>query len=324
MAAPATSLTLGLFGADVDFLKHLGSAIGKKGTESDLLFWNKKEREVAITAIAPVGYPDRVTPMLQVASLCDYPILAVDELGAAFGEIVIALGATEKRGLLILRDPANAERVRTIVRDRLRGWISMDWSGEDSARRLRELLPGIEVDRDADALCTVVLDHAFAVRGVGTVALGFVRRGILRVHDELRVSPLDKSVLVRSIQRFDEDQTEAPPGSRVGVALKGIEPYEIERGSLLTADAAIVSGDECVVRPFRRVEYAKDSLASGGKGFHLQVGLYTRPVVLGQVDSGLQAAADRPMPLFPGELSFLTALRGSGNLRVLGYGPIVR
>ncbi len=319
---PARSLTVGFFGTDLDFLKQLGSAIGKKGTESDLLFWNKKEGDVAITAIAAATYPERLTPMLQVASLADFGVLAIDALEPAVGEIMIALGASGKRGLLILRNPETAERARAIAKDRLKGWIAMDWSGDDSLRRFRELLQDLDVPRDADSLCTVVLDHAFAVRGVGTVALGFVRRGVLRVHDELRLAPLDKSVLVRSIQRFDEDQTEAPPGSRVGVALKGIEANEIERGALLTVDAAIVSSPDVTLRPFHRVEWAKDPLETGKPGFHLQVGLYPRPVVLTELGPHLKATADRAVPLSAGESAFLVALRGAGSLRVLGHGAV--
>jgi len=322
VAAPATSLTLGLFGTDLYFLKRLGSAIGKKGTESDLLLWNRKEGEVAVTAIAPATYPERLVPMLQIACLCDVAVLGVDALDAAFGETVIGLEAAGKKGLLILRNPETADRARAIVKDRLPGWVAMEWTGEDSVRRFRELVPGMTVPRDSGSPCTVVLDHAFAVRGVGTVALGFVRRGILQVHDELRLVPLDKSVLVRSIQRFDEDQAQAPPGSRVGVALKGVEADEIERGFLLTADAAVVSQAETTVKPFRRVEFAKEPVEAGARGLHLQVGLYARPVVLGEVGGTLRASADRPMPLFPGENAFLTVLRGAGGLRILGHGPV--
>lgn len=324
MAAPVASLTLGLFGTDLEFLRGIGSGLGKKGTESDLVFWNKKERELAVTAIAPVTYPERVAPMLQLASLCDFPILVADVLDAALGETVIALSATEKKGLLVLRNPETADRVRALARDRLRGWISMDWNGEESLRRIRELLPGLAPPRDASSLCTVVLDHAFAVRGVGTVALGFVRRGILRVHDELRLAPLDKSVLVRSIQRFDEDQAEAPPGSRVGVALKGVESNEIERGALLTADAGVVSSAGATVRPFHRVEFAKDPVEAGKSGLHLQVGLYARPVVPTEVGTQLSVTADQPLPLYPGERAFLAVLRGPGTLRILGYGLVAR
>ncbi len=322
VAAPATSLTVGLFGSDLDFQKQLGSAIGKKGTESDLLLWNKKERDLAITAIAPATYPERLVPMLQVASLCDVAVLAVGSPDPAFGETVIALSALGVKGLLILRDPAAAERARGLVKERLPGWVAMDWTGDESLRRYREWLPGVSVPRDATSLCTVVVDHAFAVRGVGTVALGFVRRGVLRVHDELRLSPLDKSVLVRSIQRFDEDQTEAPAGSRVGVALKGIEPDEISRGSLLTADATVVSRPDAVIKPFRRVEFAKDPIEPGSRGFHLQVGLYPRPVVVNEVGTALAVTADQALPLFPGEPAFLAVLRGPGGLRILGHGTV--
>ena len=322
MPVPANSLTVGLFGSDLEFLKQLGSAIGKKGTESDLLLWNKKEGEVAITAVAPITYPERLVPMLQVAALCDVAVLGVDALDPAFGETVIALSAHQRKGLLILRNPETAARARALVKERLPGWIAMDWDGENSLRRFRELLPGMMVSRDASTWCTVVLDHAFSVRGVGTVALGFVQRGVLRVHDELRLAPLDKSVLVRSIQRFDEDQTEAGPGSRVGVALKGVEPDEIDRGSLLTADASIVSQAEATIRPFERIEFAKEPLASGALGYHLQVGLFPRPVIVNEVNGTLKVTADRPMPLVPGDHAVLAILRGPGGLRLLGHGSV--
>lgn len=323
MPAPASSLTLGLFGTDLEFLKELGSAIGKKGTESDLFFWNKKEGDIAITAIAAATYPERVTPMLQVASLSDFSVLAVDALDAAIGETIIALASLGRKGLLVLRNPETADRARAIAKDRLRGWVAMEWTGEETLRRFREFLRGIDVPRDAASPCTVVIDHAFAVRGVGTVALGFVKRGVLRPHDELRLAPLDRSVLVRSIQRFDEEQTEAPPGSRVGVALKGVEADEIDRGAVLTADAAVLSGPDVTLRPFHRVEFAKDPMEPGTKGLHLQVGLYPRPVVLGEVNSILRATADRPMPMIPGETAFLAVLRGAGSLRVLGHGLVM-
>ncbi len=323
MAEFPPPLTVGLFGTDPEFLRVLGSAIGKTGTESDLRFWNKKDRDLSLTAITPTTYPERITPMLQVAALCDYPVLDASRLDAAFGEMAIVLGSLAKPGLLILRGAETADRARALMKDRLHGWVHMDWAGDESARRFRELLPGILVPRDPAGPCTVVLDHAFSVRGVGTVALGFVRRGTLRVHDELRLAPLDENVLVRSIQRFDEDRMEAPPGSRVGIALKGVEADEIERGFVLTADERVLSRPVVAVRPYRRIEYAKDAVEAGGRGFHLAAGAYVRPVVLNEVGASLEATADRAVPLVQGDVAFLTALRGAGSLRVLGWGPVV-
>ncbi len=322
VAAPLPSLNVGLLGTDAEFLRLLGSTVGKKGTESDLRFWNKKERDIALTAIAPIPYPDRVVPMLQVAALCDYPVLVASALDAAFGEMVIALSAMGKKGLVVLYDLSIADRVHAVVRDRLRGWVTMEWSGDDSTRRFRELLPGVLVPRDAGGPCSVLLDHAFDVRGVGTVALGFVRRGTLRVHDELSLLPLDRTVSVRSIQRFDEDQTEAPAGSRVGVTLRDVEAHEIERGAVLTADASIVARPVLELRPFVRNEFAKDPVVAGSRGFYLVLGTCVRPVVVNETDGSLWVTADRAVPAIPGELGFLVVLRGSGSLRILGQGPL--
>lgn len=167
-----------------------------------------------------------------------------------------------------------------------------------------------------------LLDHAFDVRGVGTVALGFVRRGTLRVHDELSLLPLDRTVSVRSIQRFDEDQTEAPAGSRVGVTLRDVEAHEIERGAVLTADASIVARPVLELRPFVRNEFAKDPVVAGSRGFYLVLGTCVRPVVVNETDGSLWVTADRAVPAIPGELGFLVVLRGSGSLRILGQGPL--
>lgn len=317
------ALTVGLFGTDGDFLRKLGATIGKTGTESDLRFWNKKDRDLSLTAIAAITYPERVLPMLQAVALCDFPVLVASALDAAFGEMVIALSASGKKGLLIAPDPTAVDRIKGLVRDRLPQWVTLEWAGDESSRRFRELLPGILVPREPSGPCTVLLDHAFSVRGVGTVALGFVRRGTLHVHDELRLAPLEREVLVRSIQRFDQDRTEAPPGSRVGVALKGVEPDEIERGFVLTSDAAVASRPEATVSPFRGVEFSKDSVASGIRGYHLVAGAYARPVVIQEIATSLRVSSDRPLPIVPGETAFLAVLRGAGSLRILGAGPVV-
>lgn len=316
-------LTVGLFGTDGEFLRKLGAAMGKTGTESDLRFWNKKDRDLSLTSIAAIPYPERVVPMLQAVALCDFPVLVASALDAAFGEMVLALAASGKKGLLIAPDPAAVDRIRGLVRDRLPQWVTLEWTGDESVRRFRELLPGILVPREPAGPCTVLLDHAFSVRGVGTVALGFVRRGTLRVHDEPRLVPLEREVLVRSIQRFDQDRTEAPPGSRVGVALKGVEADEIERGFVLTADASVASRPEATLSPYRGVEFSKDPVAPGTRGYHLVAGAYARPVVVQEAAASLRVTADRPLPIVPGETGFLAVLRGAGSLRILGTGPMV-
>ena len=323
VASPLPSIAVGLFGSDPEAIRPFGAALGKKGTESDLRFWNKKERDVAVTAVSAIAYPERVTPMLQVASMCDVAVLLADRVDAAYGEQLIALAAMEKAGILIVTPSELADRARSLAKDRLRRFVTMEAaSTEEGLRRFRELILGMRVERDLVRPTVVALDHAFSVRGVGTVALGFVRRGVLRIHDELRLLPDEQTVTARSVQVLDEDQREAPAGSRVGIALKGVEADQIERGAILTADASIRSSETIVLDPFRSIEFAKDPLVPGRKGVHLTVGMYTRPASVDDIDAVVHLTADRTMPARPQERSFVTVLRPPGSLRILGTGRV--
>lgn len=74
------------------------------------------------------------------------------------------------------------------------------------------------------------MDHRFPVKGVGTVALGTVTQGVVRKHDALSNLPGGEETVVRSIQRHGRGVDHALQGERVGLALKGLGPQELDRG----------------------------------------------------------------------------------------------
>jgi selenocysteine-specific translation elongation factor len=87
----------------------------------------------------------------------------------------------------------------------------------------------------------VPVDHFFNVKGIGVVVLGEVVGGRITRHENLRIHPTKKTALVRSIQKHDDDAEYAIPGDRVGLALKGIEAEDLDRGYVLSADPEITS-----------------------------------------------------------------------------------
>jgi selenocysteine-specific translation elongation factor len=109
---------------------------------------------------------------------------------------------------------------------------------------------------------TVPIDHFFNVRGIGTVILGVVAGGQIRTHDTLQVLPGKKQVQVRSIQKLDDDAEVAYPGDRVGIALKGIEADELDRGHVLSSDPGIRTTD-LVSGHLELVKYWKLPLKEG-------------------------------------------------------------
>ncbi|QSG02317.1 GTPBP1 family GTP-binding protein [Natranaeroarchaeum sulfidigenes] len=81
------------------------------------------------------------------------------------------------------------------------------------------------------------IDRTYSVTGVGAVASGTIMSGEVEAGDELLLGPMPdgsfREVEVRSIEMHYHRVDEAKAGRIVGIALKGVEEREIERGMAL-------------------------------------------------------------------------------------------
>jgi selenocysteine-specific translation elongation factor len=220
--------------------QDLGKDLGKKGTASDLTFYNLKKGQNTVTFIEPNRYPERLAPLFYAVSIAQKALLVVEQIDPAFGETVIMLDcAGLKDGIVILRNFISREQIAPLIKGTVvDGYEFL----EDDKNALRErfladvamLSPSYDSETG-----TMPVDHFFLVRGIGTVVLGSVAEGTIKKHDELMVLPGEKKALVRSIQKHDEDFDNAGAGERTGIALKGVEVEDLDRGTILTNDKSI-------------------------------------------------------------------------------------
>jgi elongation factor 1-alpha len=86
------------------------------------------------------------------------------------------------------------------------------------------------------------IDRTYKVTGVGAVASGTIKSGTVEAGDELLVGPLHdgsfRQVEVRSIEMHYHRVDRAEAGRIVGIALKGIQERELERGMVLVPSDA--------------------------------------------------------------------------------------
>jgi hypothetical protein len=108
----------------------------------------------------------------------------------------------------------------------------------------------------------VLVDQAFEVKGVGTVVLGKVHAGPVKVHQKLNVFPAGGEAQVRSIQIHDDDHQEGPAGVRVGLAVRGVDVKDLARGTVLS-DSPAVSVVETVEGEFAANKFFKPGPAAG-------------------------------------------------------------
>ena len=92
-------------------------ALGKKGTTSDITFYNLKRGESTVTFIEPTRYPEKLSSLFYAISLADRIILIVDEITATFGETVLMLQCAGKaHGHIIFRNYLTPDQIAPLVK----------------------------------------------------------------------------------------------------------------------------------------------------------------------------------------------------------------
>ncbi len=300
-----------------------GKDLGKKGTVSDLTFYNLKKGQNTVTFIEPTRFPERIAPLFYAVSMSQKALLIVDQISPAFGESVIMLDSVgQKEGIVILRNYITREQISPLIKGTVVDGYEF-LADDKNALRERLLEDAARMQTTYDSMTgTMPVDHFFNVRGIGTVALGSVAEGTIRKHDELRVLPGEKTAQVRSIQKHDEDSDIAGVGERTGIALKGVEVDDLDRGTILTNDKSIKQISSLTAK-VQIVKYWPSPLK---EGMVLHIGHWMQFVparveaVIAEGDwhkAELTIKLDKMLVYRPGTRAVLTYPEG-GKLRVVG------
>ncbi len=218
--------------------------LGKKGTSTDITFYNIKKGEDTVTLIEPERYPERLAPLFYAVSLSKEAVVVVDNIDATFGECLVMLQCSDVRsGYFVLRNYISKEKIQPLIKGT--SLENFEFLTDDPTVLREKLLAEAAKQKTAEIPAgqpttgTVPVDHAFNVKGVGVVILGVVTNGLIQKHSSLNVLPGAKTAQVRSIQKHDDEFDVAGEGDRVGLALKNIEVEDLDRGTVLTNDPLI-------------------------------------------------------------------------------------
>ena len=305
-----SSVTVAVVGA-----REIAPALGKKGTVSDLTLFNAATEGHQATIIEPTQYPEKYPPLLSAVAMADRVVFVVPGLTKEIGEIAATLDLLEPD--CVLRhgpDVGEGELRRILQGSRLE---AAPLAPLDLPALRQELQSWRAPTREGRV--RVRLDHAFPVKGVGAVALGLVRQGVVRAHEVLRLYPTDREVEIRSIQVHDVDVKEAGAGSRVGLALKGIEADELSRGQVLAPKGDLVVGSAIDVREWRKSRYYRGT-PGPGPAINVQVGLQFIPGhwerlegTSGRIEFDRPAAWEPGDPVLVADLSAPSGPRSAGR-----------
>jgi selenocysteine-specific translation elongation factor len=286
--------------------------LGKKGNSTDITIYDRKTPEKILSFVVPSGFPEKIQPLLQSIALAECAIVNVKNIDRALGEQIVALDSAKMQKGFIVANGMDDEVKKIIKSTVLESYqfVSLD--------ELKKNIESMESSA-ADGPVKVLVDASFEVKGVGTVALGVVRKGTLKKYDELEMMPQKKTVLIRSIQMHDDevDQTQSP--GRVGTALKGMNADEIERGSVIAAKDSIKSSNTFKIQ-FEKSKFYREEINSSSS-YHLCIGLQVKPVKV-DVSSGLTVTSEKPFAYESGERCVILDLNSKSS-RIVGGGNIL-
>ncbi|MHA1229617.1 MAG: selenocysteine-specific translation elongation factor [Candidatus Helarchaeota archaeon] len=225
------------------------------------------DNKYLITLVDAPGHADLIRSVVAASNIIDGAIvvIAADE-GPKIqtGEHLLILESFNINNILIALNKidlvsneklnARIQEIKSILKDTKfvnAPIIPVSAKTNEGFDKLKDaLLEIIKIpNRNKEGPFKMPIDHAFQIKGAGTVITGTIHRGTVNIGDEIEIMPLKIIRKVKSIQIFRQNRSKAVAGQRVGISLIKLPPDQIYRGyyackpgSLTIADKIIIKG----------------------------------------------------------------------------------
>jgi selenocysteine-specific translation elongation factor len=278
-------MTIGIFHDDL-----LAKDLGKKATESDMVFFHRKTDDTIFSFIYPVE--DKITPKSQIMNMIDLAIISAEKITPALGETILLLDSIHiNKGIILIEPFTDTTQLNSLIKNTT---IDSFEKMPKDIHRIMKFIQKQSIRRNDTLPAVATIDHSFQVKGIGEVALGFVNQGTIKKHDKLKLLPPDKEIIIRSIQIQDKDVDEAPAGSRTGLAIKGAMIDDLKRGYLICEEKAVETKTKWTLSFTKNPFYQN---LSAGK-FHATIGLQTMPIIISEInDKSITIESEKPISI---------------------------
>ncbi|MCS4541255.1 MAG: selenocysteine-specific translation elongation factor, partial [Euryarchaeota archaeon] len=267
-----TSINVGLFG-HIDHgktevarrLTEIVSTAGldkhpeaqRRGITIDLGFTSFILNEYIVTLVDVPGHADLIRNVVAGADIIDAAILVIDaQKGPEVqtGEHILILNYFGIKNLVValnkvdLVNKDQTEKVGSQIKKVLIGTIfenapivPISAKTGEGILQLKEILyKQIKPPVRQAGPFKMPIDHAFEIKGIGTVITGTILRGEIRVGDKIQIQPIGNECKIKSIQTFKESRAEAKVGDRVGMHITGISAEKIYRGCVACQPGSLI------------------------------------------------------------------------------------
>ncbi len=88
--------------------------------------------------------------------------------------------------------------------------------------------------KPTDKPLRIPIQEVYTIKGIGTVPVGRVETGVLKVGENILFTPSNQTGEVKSIEMHHETLQKAEPGDNIGFNVKGIDKKQVRRGEVVS------------------------------------------------------------------------------------------
>lgn len=304
--------------------RGFAESLGKRGTVTDMTFFELKKGNDSVTLIEPSKYPEKLSSLFYSVAMSEYAMLVVERIDSSLGETIVMIDSLGvDKGWMVLKNYIQEEQLRPLLTGTcLEAYEYVEDDTIGTREMLLDLACGTKKEAGAGTCGSCPIDSHFNVKGVGTVVLGSVIDGYFKKHDKMKVLPTNKDVILKSIQKHDVDAEDGIRGDHVGLALRGVESEDLDRGYVVSTDTSLR-----LTRSIKnRATLVKFWSAPIKEGMVMHLGHWMQMVpcrVLSSTDDGdfrtpsLEMELESDIIHKPGDKAIMMYLEG-GKLRIVG------
>jgi selenocysteine-specific elongation factor len=192
--------------------------------------------------------------------------------------------------------------------------------------------------RQIDGPFKMPIDHAFPIKGTGTVITGTIHRGKISAGDKIEIIPLKMVFKVKGIQIFKKPVQQALAGDRVGLAIPGLDYHKVSRGDYACFPNSLRICNDMIIKGKVNPLFKKN--IKSGMRIHATIGMPTvsamiypfeiensKNVLLDEISSSKEFHAylrlDKTVPTEKGEQVLISRLELPPTmLRIVGKGIV--
>jgi selenocysteine-specific elongation factor len=237
-----------------------------RGITIDLGFSMFVLNKYLVTLVDAPGHADLITSVVSGTNIIDAAILTVAANEGPMvqtGEHIVVLQSMGIDTVVVAITKVDlvdnevlakvTERIKRVLSDSgvsTSYFIPISATTGQGIEQLKDALAAIlePRQRDVEGSLLMPIDHAFPIKGHGTIVTGTILRGQVSVGDTIQVMPQGTMAKIRSIQTFGDERRTAKAGDRVGANIPDLDDKNISRGNYVCAPDSMTKTTGVIAR----------------------------------------------------------------------------